>query len=1350
MSEILNLRAETRAGGAILVAEGADNAIRWRAGERLHHLFEGRCREIVAAGAGDRPALDVDGRVIGFAELNRWAGRIAEALMGRGVRAGDRVGLILDRSAAAYAALLGVLKAEAAFVPLDAKFPAERIRFIAEDAGIETFIVADAWAGLVEDIPASVITLGALAAAEEARGRPADAAPVPAPDLPADKLCYIIYTSGSTGRPKGVAVNHSSICNFVRVAAECYAYRQGDRVYQGITLAFDFSVEELWVPLMAGATLVPAPAEGHLVGAELARFLKARRITAMCAVPTLLATMEDDLPDLRLLLVSGEACPQDLAQRWHRPGRRMLNAYGPTEATVTATWTELSPGKPVTIGVPLATYTIAILETEANALAVPGGVGEIAIAGIGLAVGYVNREDLTQQAFVADFLHLSNNPSRRLYRTGDLGRINEDGEIEYLGRIDQQVKIRGYRIELAEIENVLLEVEGVAQTVVTAQEVQPGLKDLVAYYTCFKDRAHPTREDILGQLKSRLPGYMVPAYLEELDVIPLLASHKADRKALPRPSGLRVVSRDGDFIAPRDDLEAVIAECLAHTLGIEQVSVHDHFFDDLGAHSLLMAQCLNALNARMPEADAAIADVYLEPTVAQLAEALRARGGGAETPRVEPVQPAHVASDLQHALCGALQAVFYIGQFALLSGFMTAGYLWIWAASGSVELVGRAVAATSGLFAFSLTGPLAAKWLLVGRFEAGRVPLWGLAYYRFWVVRQMMALNPIVMFRGSALFNAYLRLLGARIGPGAIVLTRGAPVAADLIEIGAGALVRKDVYLAGYKAESGWLITGPVKIGAGATVGEGSVLDVDTEIGAGSQLGHASALHPGERVPAGKRYHGNPARETVTDFTRLEAGAVSTMRRGLHSVALVAAAIGSGAFGVIVAVAIVSALVTAPAGGGLGLEGLVATALVYSLAVFAALTGIGFTVHLVLPRLLRGLLEAGRVYPLFGVHHLVAQALARIAMSVPFQTLLGDSSFAVHYFGWLGFRQPDMRQTGSNFGCATAYESPRDVTVGSGTMISDGLSLINVELGHGTFRLMPVAIGERSFVGNVVVYPAAGRTGDNCLLATKVAVPVDGPVRERVGLLGSPAFEIPRQVASRRRFDPVPVTAAGRARLAAKNRFNLRTMAFYLIMQWVLLFAVVLAGLTGAAFYPDLGWPALAATFLALPAIVLGHALLSEWLSVAGIRITPQACTIHEPYYWWIERYWKFSETVLKYAFPGTPFRPMVLRLLGLKVGAKVFDDGSMIPEKALVEIGDHATLNAQVAIQGHSLEDGLYKADHVRIGAGATIGPAAFVHYGARMAEGSVLDADSFMMKGAESAARTRWRGNPARPVRG
>ena len=414
-----------------LVDTRHDNAIRWQAGERLQHLFEQRCDEI-HAGNGPHEAVITEGATYSFRDLDNRANQVARFLIEQGIKSGDRVALMFDKGVHAYVALLAVLKVNAAYVPLDAGFPNERIGFILQDAGVSAIVTMSAFREKLTSFAATQVFLDAAERmiAEKSAARLAAHEVMP----PKDELAYVIYTSGTTGRPKGVAIEHASICNFVRVAAEVYGMRQGDRCYQGMTIAFDFSVEELWVPLIAGAALVPGKAGASLVGGDLADYLESNRVTVMCCVPTLLATIERDLPELRILLVSGEACPQNLVTRWHRSGRTMLNAYGPTEATVTATLTELYPDKPVTIGGPLPTYTIVILDPDKDEAVEKGGSGEIGIAGIALAAGYLNRDDLTQKKFIPDFLNIANNPSKRIYRTGDLGRINDQDEVEFHGR----------------------------------------------------------------------------------------------------------------------------------------------------------------------------------------------------------------------------------------------------------------------------------------------------------------------------------------------------------------------------------------------------------------------------------------------------------------------------------------------------------------------------------------------------------------------------------------------------------------------------------------------------------------------------------------------------------------------------------------------------------------------------------------------------------------------------------------------------------------------------------------------------------------------------------------------------
>ena len=613
----------------MLTCAGYDDSIRWRPGERLEQLFERRCDWLREHGWARHLAVDALDGSLSYTELDARANQLARFLIRRGVRPGDRLGLLSDVAVDGYVGMLAALKAHAAFVPLDAGFPADRVSYIVADAGVRVVLTRAHLAGRVAG-PGGAALLDVDEAADLIAGQsPGRLAPAEAGE-PVDELCYIIYTSGSTGRPKGVAVGHASICNFVRVAAEVYGITHDDRVYQGMTIAFDFSVEEIWVPWMCCATLVPKPDGDRLLGRDLHTFLRDRQVTALCCVPTLLATLEEDLPELRFLLVSGESCPRDLVARWHRPGRRFLNVYGPTEATVTATWTVVHPGRPVTIGVPLPTYSVVILDPDSGTALPPGAMGEIGIAGIGLAHGYLNRPDLTERAFVPDFLGIPDNPPGRIYRTGDLGRVNAEGEIEHHGRIDTQVKIRGYRIELTEIESVLLRAPGIAQAVVSTYRPEPDVVELVAYYSPRRDAPAVDADRVYAELRDQLPGYMVPAYLEQVPVIPMLPSGKADRASLPAPSGPRHLAAPGDRAAPATNTERELAEVLAGVLGVERVPVDGHFFDELGASSLLMARFSAAIRERPNLPPVCLKDIYLHPTVRDLAAAVAQPGPARE------------------------------------------------------------------------------------------------------------------------------------------------------------------------------------------------------------------------------------------------------------------------------------------------------------------------------------------------------------------------------------------------------------------------------------------------------------------------------------------------------------------------------------------------------------------------------------------------------------------------------------------------------------------------------------------------------------------------------------------------
>ncbi|MFI7496789.1 Pls/PosA family non-ribosomal peptide synthetase [Kocuria sp. M4R2S49] len=1337
----------SRNDGAVLTSLGGAGDLLGRCETRLEQLFEAVCDRSGGDGRDDCLAVDADETRLSYPELDARANRLAHHLLELGAGPGDRIALLFDHAVPAYTAMLAVLKIHAAYVPLDPGFPSDRIAYIIEDADVSRVLTLASLEATVPDGTAPLLCLDR----EETRIHTRDSSRVQLERNTAglDDLAYIIYTSGSTGRPKGVAIEHASICNFVRVAADVYGIRPQHRVYQGMTIAFDFSVEEIWVPWMAGATLVPKPRGTALLGAELAEFLAQKRVTAMCCVPTLLSTIEDDIPDLSFLLVSGEACPRDLIARWHRPGRRFLNVYGPTEATVTATMAVAHPDRPVTLGEPLPTYSAVILDPDGAQVLPHGELGEIGLAGIGLARGYVNRDDLTDKAFIPDFLGIPDNPSGRIYRTGDLGRFNEDGDIEYHGRIDTQVKVRGYRIELSEIESVLLRIPGIAQAVVNTYEPEPGFVELVGYYTLRHDGEDLHDQEIRERLRERLPGYMVPAYLERLDRIPTLPSDKADRKSLPAPRGNRTTGGEDEYVAPSSRTEEALAEALASVLRLEKVSTAANFFTDLGANSMLMAQFAGRLrkDARVPVP--AMRDLYTAPTISALAERLEAVPVQAPA-AVQPgrtVRPGPLGA-AQHVLCGTLQALVFVLTTFVASFVLLEGYLFASKGQGLPDVLWRAfVFGTLSFIGWSLF-PIAAKWVLIGRWTVQEFPIWSLAYFRFWLVKNIIRATPMRMFIGTPIYPLYLKALGAKIGRRTAIFSRFVPVCTDLLTIGDDAVVRKDALISCYRAHDGTVQTGTVRLGQEALVGEGSVLDIHTALGDGAQLGHASSLHALQSVPSGQRWHGSPAQATDTDFRTVAPTDCGLRRRVVYST-----------------IAILYRLVLTP---GLGL-GVLALLIPFYLELehldhgspwfYVDLVGLTLLLLLVgillalcalavIPRALHLCLVPGRIYPLYSWRYAVQRAIDRMTNVQFFMRLTGDSSLVVHYVRLLGYKQPNLVQTGSNFGLATKQDDPYLVTTGSGTMVADGLAIMNVDYSGSSFMVSPVTIGARSFLGNNIYYPSTATTGDNCLFATKVMVPVDGPPREGVGLLGSPAFEIPRTVRRDVDFREQATGPELQGLLRAKNRHNAVSILFFLLRGWIYASAGLLLVSYAVAWHSIYDVFAVAAAFLGMLLFSVAYFVLVERASLGFRRLRPLFCSIYEEPFWRTERFWKLSARAYLEAFNGTPFKPLIWRLLGVRMGRRVLDDGCYIPERTLVSIGDDCTLNVLSIVQCHSMEDGAFKVEGTTVGARCTLGANSFVHYGATIGDGALVEVDTFVMKGTEIPPTSTFGGNPAREL--
>ncbi|MBA2950455.1 Pls/PosA family non-ribosomal peptide synthetase [Streptomyces himalayensis] len=794
------------------------------------------------------------------------------------------------------------------------------------------------------------------------------------------------------------------------------------------------------------------------------------------------------------------------------------------------------------------------------------------------------------------------------------------------------------------------------------------------------------------------------------------------------------------------------AEVLAQVLGVQQVSVDSHFFDDLGANSLVMAQFCARVRKCADLPPVSIKDIYRNPTIRSLARAAGNASPASDSSPPEPVPAVTQASALRYILCGALQLLVFLA-YVLVAGMVaTRCYEWVAAGSSLTDIYLRSVLVGGAGFLGLCFFPIVAKWILIGRWTPRQFPIWGLTYLRFWTVKVLLHANPMFFLIGNPLHVLYLRALGARIGKNVTILSRHVPVCTDLLTIGSNTVIRKDTYFLCYRAHAGRIQTGRVTIGRNAFIGEKTVLDIDTAVGDGAQLGHASSLHSGQVVPTGESWHGSPAQRTETDHVRVPPAACGTPRRAIYGLVtllqifclVVPLAVG-GSYMLLATVPAADQVLGAghDTAGGMSSQFYLGAART-SLLLFFGFVVMGVVVLCTVPRLLARLIKPHTVYPLYGLQYSAHRAIARMTNIKFFKRLFGDSSYIVHYLRGLGYKLSPVEQTGSNFGTEIHHESPFLSHVGTGTMVADGLSIVNADYSSTSFRVSPAAIGPHNFIGNNIAFPSDARTGDNCLLATKVMVPLDGEVREGIGLLGSPPFEIPRSVERDSRFDHLRAGDRLRRHLAAKNRYNLRTMALFLVVGWLDFFVVTVLGMTAvqvrgvAGEVMVAGSSALALVFTAVYLVLVERAI------VAFRRPRPQLCSIYHPDFWLHERLWKLPVEFF-HVFNGTPFKPLAWRLLGARIGKRVFDDGCYLTDRTLATIGNDCTLNAGSRIQCHSQEDGTFKSDHSTIGPGSTLGVAAHVHYGVTMGESAVLAPDSFLMKGEEVPQHAHWGGNPA-----
>ncbi|MFD7553297.1 Pls/PosA family non-ribosomal peptide synthetase [Streptomyces sp. NPDC059835] len=1266
----------------------------------------------------EEPALDDGTTQLTYRALAVEVERRRVALAAAGVGLGDRVGVrVPSGTNELYVAILAVLAAGAAYVPVDAEDPDERAELVFGEARVQAVMGA----GQRIDATGQAEAGGRAGAngangADGANGANGSAgARIAARPGPEDDA-WIIFTSGSTGKPKGVAVTHRSAAAFVDAEAALFLTEEpigpGDRVMAGLSVAFDASCEEMWLAWRYGACLVPVPRSQVRSGADLGPWLVEQEITVVSTVPTLAALWEpEDLAEVRLLIFGGEACPPELTQRLVTEGREVWNTYGPTEATVVACASLLTGEEPIRIGLPLNGWELVVVDESGEPVPM-GGSGQLVIGGVGLA-RYLDPEKDAEKYAPLESLGWD-----RAYRSGDLVRAEPEGLV-FLGRGDEQIKLGGRRIELGEVDAALQALPGVAGAAAAVRTARSGNQLLVGYLVTQDGWDHA---EAVERLRAALPAALVPL-LAPVSELPTRTSGKVDRDALPWPLP------DLETAGPAEQLygtEAWLAEQWSETLGVAVTSHADDFFA-IGGGSLSAAQLTTRLRTRYPSA--AVLDIYQQPVLRKLARRLEKsvqEDGAARTVAPVPRRAQVVQSLLLLPLFTVVGLRWTLALVALGNVLDLLGP-YPWAPTASWWLI-----AAGAVVLFSPPGRLAvaaggARLLLRG-VKAGRHPRGGSVHLRLWTAERLAEYVGATSLTGSWL-ERYARALGAKVGPE--VDLHSLPPVTGMLKLGRGCAVESEVDLSGYWLDGDRLVIGAVKVGAGAVVGTRSMLFPGARVGKRAEVAPGSAVVG--QVPTGQRWAGAPAVKLGRakhnwPKERPPRGLAWRAIYGLTGFCLTALPV----LAALPALLVASRFVPSDAGLADATRGAL-------IAVVPAALAYGCAYALLLLVSVR-LLSLGLRTGSHPTH-------SRVGWQAWTVTQLMDLSRETLFPLYAGLITPVwLRLLGMKIGrgaeVSTVLALPSLTTVGEGAFLADDTLTAPYELGGGWMRIGHSEIGRRAFLGNSGM-TAPGRTvPDDGLVGVLSATPKKA--KKGSSYLGLPPVRLPRSAADAdqsRTYDPPARLLWARGIVELCRLVPVFCSAALAVLTAAALCALITGG-------PGT-WGAALLSGAVLIAAGLAACLMSvaaKWLLVGRHRTGEHP--LWSGFVWRNELADTFVEVLavpwLVGSVPGTPLLGLWLRALGARIGRGVWCESYWLPETDLVSLGDAAGVNRGCVLQTHLFHDRILRTDTVVLREGATLGPGGIVLPGSTIGARSTLGPASLVMAGESVPADTRWLGNP------